>query len=45
MLSTLLALAANGAICGLFSHPADRYQSRLVPLAPFAMALLIVRRR
>ena len=44
-LSTLLALAANAAICGLFSHPADRYQSRLVPLAPFAMALLIARRR
>jgi hypothetical protein len=43
-LSTLLALAANAAICGVFSHPGDRYQSRLVPLAPFAMALLIARR-
>jgi len=38
----LLALAVNAAICGIFSHPSDRYQSRLVPLAPLAMALLIV---
>jgi hypothetical protein len=44
-LTILLALAANAAICGIFSHPVDRYQSRLVPLAPFAMALLIARRR
>jgi hypothetical protein len=44
-LVTLLALAANGAICGVFSHPVDRYQSRLVLLAPFAMALLIARKR
>jgi hypothetical protein len=41
----LLALAANAAICGIFSHPVDRYQSRLVLLAPFAMALLIAQRR
>lgn len=44
-LTILLALAANAAICGVFSHPVDRYQSRLVPLAPFAMALLIARRQ
>ena len=44
-LTILFALAANSAICGIFSHPVDRYQSRLVPLAPFAMALLIARRR
>jgi len=44
-LTILLALAANAAICGIFSHPVDRYQSRLVPLAPFAMALLIARRQ
>ncbi len=44
-LSILLALAANAAICGIFSHPVDRYQSRLVPLAPFAIALLIAQRR
>jgi hypothetical protein len=44
-LTILLALAANAAICGIFSHPVDRYQSRLVPLAPFAVALLIARRQ
>jgi hypothetical protein len=44
-LTILLALAANAAICGIFSHPVDRYQSRLVPLAPLAMALLIAQRR
>jgi hypothetical protein len=41
----LLALLANAAICGVFSHPVDRYQSRLALLAPFAMAILIARRR
>ncbi len=43
-LTVLLALAVNAAICGVFSHPVDRYQSRLVLLAPFALALLLVRR-
>ena len=37
----LLALLANAAICGIFSHPVDRYQSRLVLLAPFVVAILI----
>jgi hypothetical protein len=41
----LLALAANAAICGVFSHPVDRYQSRVVLLAPLAITLLIVQRR
>jgi hypothetical protein len=41
----LLALAANAAICGVFSHPVDRYQSRLVLLAPFAVAILIAQRK
>jgi hypothetical protein len=41
----LLALAANAAICGVFSHPVDRYQSRVVLLAPLAMALWIAQRR
>ena len=41
----LLALAANATICGVFSHPVDRYQSRVVLLAPFAMMLLIAQRR
>ncbi|HEY0300176.1 MAG TPA: hypothetical protein VGC36_02515, partial [Rhizomicrobium sp.] len=40
----LLALAANAAICGVFSHPVDRYQSRLVLLAPFAVAILLAQR-
>jgi hypothetical protein len=40
----VLALAANAAICGVFSHPVDRYQSRLVLLAPFALAILLARR-
>ncbi|MBI4367396.1 MAG: hypothetical protein HY543_11305, partial [Deltaproteobacteria bacterium] len=44
-LTIMLALAANAAICGVFSHPVDRYQSRLALLAPFAMALLIARRQ
>ena len=41
-LTILLALSANAAICGIFSHPVDRYQSRLVPLALLAMVLLAV---
>jgi hypothetical protein len=41
----LLALVANAAICGVFSDPSDRYQSRLVLLAPLATALLIARWR
>ncbi|HEX3859315.1 MAG TPA: hypothetical protein VHV58_06900, partial [Pseudolabrys sp.] len=40
----LIALAANAAICSVFSHPVDRYQSRLVPLVPFAIALLLIGR-
>ncbi|MDO9412262.1 MAG: hypothetical protein Q7T81_06775 [Pseudolabrys sp.] len=40
----LLALSANAAICGIFSHPVDRYQSRLVLLAPFVVALLVAQR-
>ncbi len=44
-LCVLIALAANAAICGVFSHPVDRYQSRLVPLAPFALALLLAGRK
>jgi 4-amino-4-deoxy-L-arabinose transferase-like glycosyltransferase len=44
-LTVLLALAVNAAICGVFSHPVDRYQSRLVPLAPLALGLVLVARR
>ena len=43
-LTILLALAANAVVCGVFSHPVDRYQSRLVWLAPFAMAILVAQR-
>lgn len=41
----LLALAANAMICGIFSHPVDRYQSRLVLLAPFVVAILVAQFR
>lgn len=41
----LLALAANAAICGTFSDPSDRYQSRLIWLAPLALMLLLARWR
>jgi hypothetical protein len=38
-LIVLLALIGNAAICGAVSIPSDRYQSRLVWLAPFAVVL------
>jgi len=38
------ALAANAVICGVFSHPVDRYGSRLVLLAPFVCAIILARR-
>jgi len=38
------ALVANAVICGVFSHPVDRYQSRLVLLAPFVVAIIAARR-
>jgi len=44
-LTILLALTANAAICGIFAHPVDRYQSRLVLLAPLVVALLIAQWR
>jgi hypothetical protein len=43
--TVLLALLVNAAVCGTFSHAADRYQSRLILLAPLAMTILLVRRR
>ena len=36
----VLALTANATICGALSNPHDRYQSRLVWLAPFALVLI-----
>ncbi len=41
----LLALLANAAICGIFSGPDPRYQSRIVWLAPFAAAVVFLARR
>jgi len=38
------ALTANAVICGVFSHPVDRYGSRLVLLAPFVVAIILARR-
>jgi hypothetical protein len=37
--TVLIALFINAVICGVFSHPADRYQSRLMPLAPLALMI------
>jgi hypothetical protein len=39
VLTVLIALLANAAICGIFSSPSFRYQSRLVPLAVLAVIL------
>jgi hypothetical protein len=36
-LSALIVLLVNAAICGNFSNPNARYQSRLAPLATFAL--------
>jgi hypothetical protein len=36
----LAALAGNAAICGALSNPHDRYQSRVIWLAPFALLLI-----
>jgi hypothetical protein len=36
----VLALTANAAICGVFSHAVDRYQSRLVWLTVLAVAMM-----
>lgn len=43
--TVLAALLVNAAICGVFSHPVDRYQSWLTPLALLAVALLVTGRR
>jgi hypothetical protein len=42
--TVLLALVVNAAVCGIFSNTVDRYQSRLVWLAPFAFAIILMRR-
>jgi hypothetical protein len=43
--TVLLALIVNAAVCGVFSHASNRYQSRLMPLAPLAMMIVLVARR
>ncbi len=40
----LVALLGNAAICGIFSNPVDRYQSRLVWLAPLALVVAVLAR-
>ncbi|MGI8527083.1 MAG: hypothetical protein ACR2K5_13060, partial [Pseudolabrys sp.] len=40
----LVALIGNAAICGIFSNPVDRYQSRLVWLAPLALGVAVLAR-
>jgi hypothetical protein len=37
VLTTMMALLANAAICGVFAGPGSRYQSRLVPVAILAV--------
>jgi len=43
--TVLLSLVLNAAICGVFSHSVDRYQSRLMPLALLALAILVFDRQ
>jgi hypothetical protein len=40
-LFVLVALAGNAVICGVLSNPHDRYQSRLIWLAPLALAVAL----
>lgn len=41
----LIALIGNAVVCGVFSNPHARYQSRLIWVPAFALALLTVDRR
>jgi hypothetical protein len=43
--TVLIAFVVNAVICGIFSHAADRYQSRLIPLAPLALVIVALGRR
>ncbi len=43
--TVVFALIINAAVCGVFSHAADRYQSRLVPIAPLALIIVALSRR
>jgi hypothetical protein len=44
-LTVLLALVFNAAICGIFSNASDRYQARLIWLAPLCVAIAVLRPR
>jgi hypothetical protein len=41
----LTALIGNAIVCGTLSNPHDRYQSRLIWIVPFAVALAATQRR
>jgi hypothetical protein len=41
-ITVLLSLLINAAVCAVFAHAVDRYQSRLTPLALLAMVLLAI---
>ena len=43
--TVVFALLINAAVCGVFSHAADRYQSRLVPIAPLALMIIALSHR
>jgi hypothetical protein len=43
--TVLAAFLINAAICGIFAHAADRYQNRLIPLAPLVLVILMLERR
>jgi hypothetical protein len=43
--TALLALFVNAAVCGVFSHAAERYQSRLIPVATLALLVIAASRR
>ena len=43
--TVLFALIINAAVCGVFSHAAERYQSRLVPIAPLAALIALTSRK
>jgi hypothetical protein len=43
--TVLIALLGNAAICGTLSNPHDRYQNRLVWLAPLALVIAALGRR
>jgi hypothetical protein len=42
ILVVLFALLGNAAICGIFASPHHRYQSRLAPLAPLVITIVVL---